>query len=37
MGLDRNDGEIRYPQVDFSLDPWMNWLVVGCQNEESAL
>jgi hypothetical protein len=20
-----------------SLDPWMNWLAIGCRNEESAL
>jgi uncharacterized membrane protein len=23
--------------VCLSLDPWMNWLAIGCRNEESAL
>lgn len=24
-------------QMGLSLDPWMNWLAIGCRNEESAL
>jgi hypothetical protein len=23
--------------IALSLDPWMNWLAIGCRNEESAL
>jgi hypothetical protein len=27
----------RRPTAALSLDPWMNWLAIGCRNEESAL